>query len=269
MSPAERSEGSSAAPVRLETSEGIAVLTMANPERRNVLDAAAARALIAATERLAADGAEVRCAILTGSGGVFAAGADVNEIMAASTAENLAYNGLLREAMSAVAELPVPTIAALNGHALGGGLELALACTIRVAARHVRLGLPEPRLGIIPSAGGLTQLPRLLPRSAAARLLLTGDAVDGEQAAALGLVDFAVAEDEVSEKARELAKRIASAAPLAIRAIVDSLRRDAGVPVAEAEARTEARLRQLLDSEDRREGARAFLERREPRFRGR
>jgi enoyl-CoA hydratase/carnithine racemase len=245
----------------------VAILTLANPKRRNVLDVPMATALREAAGAIDLD-PEVRCAIVTGSDTVFAAGADIDEIERASTEENLDYNRQLRAAVNAVAALRVPSIAAVNGHAIGGGLELALACTLRVAAEGAKLGMPEARLGIIPATGGLARLPHLIPRSTAARLLLTGDLVDGREAAAMGMVDYAVAAGAVREEALALAARIAAAAPLATREIVDALRRDAQLSVADANVRTEDRLARLLASRDRREGARAFLERREPKFTG-
>ena len=247
----------------------LATIALASPERRNVLDAETATALREAAEAVAAD-REVRCAILTGAGDVFAAGADINEIEAASDRENLAYNRQLRAAVNAVAGLPMPSVAALNGHAIGGGLELALACTLRVAAAGAKLGLPEARLGIIPATGGLARLPRLIGSARAARLLLTGELVDGAEAARLGLVD-ALAADAAGAlaAARALAERIAAAAPLATRAVIEALRDDAGRSIADANVRSEDRLAALLASSDRREGAAAFLERREPRFEGR
>jgi len=145
----------------------VATFVLANPERSNVLDEDMADALRAAAERVGAE-ADVRCAIVTGSGEVFAAGADLELIAARDAEENLAYNRRLRAAVDAVAGLPVPTIAAINGHAVGGGLELALACTLRVASERAKLGMPEARLGIIPATGGLARLPR--HRSLRARL---------------------------------------------------------------------------------------------------
>jgi enoyl-CoA hydratase len=278
-----------AAPVELSVAEHVATIALANPEGRNVLDAEMAEALRDAAEQVGAD-AEVRCAILTGTDDVFAAGADIEEIAAASAEQNLAYNARLRAAVDAVAALPIPSIAALNGHAVGGGLELALACTLRVASATARLGMPEARLGIIPATGGLARLPRLIGRSAAARLLLTGELLTGAEAQRVGIVDLAVPAEEaggavpagkvrgeagiavpagkVQEEARALATRIAAAAPLSTRAIVDALRSDALLPIDEANLRTEERLAALLESADRREGAAAFLEHREPRFTG-
>jgi enoyl-CoA hydratase/carnithine racemase len=255
-------------PVEVSIEGRVAMIVLADPERRNVLDEAMARAIRDAAVTVAASEG-VRCAILTGSGGAFAAGADLKEIAAATSAENLAYNGVLRDACDAIAALPMPSVAAINGHAIGGGLELALACTLRVAAAGAKLGLPEARLGIIPATGGLARLPRLIGVARAARLLLTGELLDGAAAARLGIVDDAVPADAVEGEARALATRIAAVAPLAARAIVAALRDDADASVAEANRRTETRLAAVLDSADRAEGAAAFLERRDPEFEGR
>ena len=257
----------SGAPVEVSLRDHVAVLRLTNVERRNVLDVPTATALQEAVERLGRD-PQVRCVVITGTDGVFAAGADIRELESASAEENLAYNRRLRASVNAVAALPMPTIAALNGHALGGGLELALACLLRVASAEAKLGLPEVTLGIIPATGGLARLPLLIPRTAAAELALTGDLLSGAEAEELGLVNYAVPAAEVLDRALALAAKIARVAPLSARAIVESLRHDANLPIADANLRVEDRLAALLASSDRREGARAFLERREPHFEG-
>jgi enoyl-CoA hydratase/carnithine racemase len=253
--------------VEVSLSGHVAVLRLTNGERRNVLDVATATAMQEAVERLGRD-PHVRCLVIAGSDGVFAAGADIRELDSASAEENLAYNRRLRAAVNAVAALPMPTIAALNGHAIGGGLELALACLLRIASTEAKLGLPEVRLGIIPATGGLARLPILIPRTAAAELALTGELISGTEAKDLGLVNAAVAPEQVMDRALELAGKIAKVAPLSAQAIVESLRRDGNLPIADANLRVEDRLAALLASRDRREGARAFLEGREPEFEG-
>jgi len=261
------SGGSSHAKVEVSLRDHVALLTLTNTERRNVLDVGTATAMQEAVEALGRD-PDVRALVIAGSDGVFASGADIRELDSASAEENLAYNRRLRAAVNAVAALPMPTIAALNGHALGGGLELALACLLRVASVEAKLGLPEVKLGIIPATGGLARLPILIPRTAAAELALTGDLISGAEAKELGLVNYAVAPEEVLERALELAAKIARVAPLSAQAIVESLRRDGNLPIADANLRVEDRLAALLASSDRREGARAFLEHRQPEFEG-
>src|SRR5262249_51176578 len=151
---------------------------------------------------------------------------------------------------------------------LGGGLELAMACLLRIASSEAKLGLPEVTLGIIPATGGLARLPILIPRAVGAELALTGESVTGAEAKELGLVNDAVPPEGVLARALGLAGKLARVAPLSAQAIVESLRRDGNLPIADANLRVEDRLAALLASRDRREGARAFLERREPEFEG-
>lgn len=253
--------------VEVSLRDHVAVLRLTNSARRNVLDIPTATAMQEAVERLGRD-PDVRCVVIAGSEGIFASGADIRELESASAEENLAYNRRLRAAVNAVAALPMPTVAALNGHAIGGGLELALACLMRVASSEAKLGLPEVKLGIIPATGGLARLPIMVPRTAAAELALTGDLISASEAKDLGLLNDVVEPERVLDRALELAAKIARVAPLSAQAIVESLRRDGHLPIADANLRVEDRLAALLASSDRREGARAFLERREPRFEG-
>ena len=207
--------------------------------------------------------------IYSGKPETFVAGADLEELLALQDSESvIAMLERGHELMERLAELPFPTVAAIHGACLGGGLELALACLMRVVSTEAKLGLPEAKLGIIPATGGLARLPILLPRTFAAELALTGDLITGAEAKELGLANYAVAPEQVVDRALELAAKIAKVAPLAAKAICESLRRDGNLPIADANLRVEDRLAALLASSDRREGARAFLERREPQFEG-
>ena len=254
--------------VRLDLDGPIAVLTLTRPERRNALTEDVAEELVRATERI--DGApEARAVVITGEGPAFAAGADLRHVAASTPAENLAYNGLLVRALDAIERVRVPTIAAINGPALGGGLELALVCTMRVAASTAVLGLPEVRLGILPGAGGTQRLPRLIGRGPALRMLLTGRAVDAAEALRLGLVDEVAEPAALLDAARTLAGEVAASAPLSVAAIKRAVAAGAELPLEEALEFTRHELAALLESADCREGIAAFLERRTPRFEGR
>jgi len=249
--------------VALTVTDHVAVIRLQRPKPPNLLDREMVGALRDATAAVHQE-ASVRAVVVAGSGGSFAAGADINVIRGNTPVENLRYNRELAAAMDDVEDLPVPTVAAIDGHALGGGLELALACTFRIAAEHVLLGLPEVRLGILPGAGGLHRLPRVVPARTARRMLLTGARLKAPQALDEQLVDAVAAEAEPA--AMELAAEIATAAPLAVRAITDMLRER---PSADDLERVDRHLSTLLESSDSREGLDAFLERRSPRFTGR
>ena len=175
----------------------------------------------------------------------------------------------IRDTLTGIAKLPQATIAAVNGHALGGGTELALACDIRVAARGATLGLTETTLAIIPGGGGTQRLPRLVGPGRAKDLILTGRRVDADEAARIGLVGETVDPDELMARAREIAERIAANGPIAVRAAKEAIDQGLELPLEEA-LRLESRLyERTIDTEDRIEGLAAFREKRAPTYEGR
>jgi enoyl-CoA hydratase len=240
-----------------ETDGPLLVLTLNRPDKRNALSAALRRALL---DALAADrdDAATRAVVLTGAGKAFAAGADVEELAARSAWEQRAF---LQppHIYSAVSSHPKPVIAALNGHALGAGLELAMACDLRVAAPAAKLGQPEIALGIVPGGGGTQRLPRLVGLGRASRMVLTGDAIDAPTALAWGLVDE-VADDPVA-KAKEIALAMAQRSPTALRLAKEALRASEELPLGEALERERDLFLLAFQSGDAKSGIASFLQR--------
>jgi enoyl-CoA hydratase len=225
-------------------------------------------AALAALE--AADPGEVRAVVLTGRGDrAFSAGSHVREFEATASPGGRERLALDERVATRLACLPVPTIAAIEGNALGGGLELALCCDLRVVSERAKLGLPEVRLGVIPGAGGTQRLPRLIGPGRARDLILTGRIVDAAEAFRMGLVDRVVGAGEARPAAGALAEEIAERGPLAVREakqLIDlALDLDLGAGLA---AELDASER-VFATEDMLEGARAFFEKRPPAFRGR
>jgi len=241
------------------------VLTVDRPAVRNALDAATVGEIHAALDRLESSG--TRVLIVTGAGEkVFVAGADVNTLLARSNRETLdAGNNRLFNRLEQVA---FPTIAAINGWALGGGLEFALACDLRVASDAARLGLPETGLGIIPGAGGTHRLPRLVGIGVAKEMILAGTILDAAEALRVGLVNRVVPQPELMAAARELAERIAQRAPLATELAKASVNAALNVPVEFGMAFDRVAQTVLNATADKKEGMTAFLEKRPPEFRG-
>jgi enoyl-CoA hydratase/carnithine racemase len=254
-------------PVRLERNGRVAVVTIDRPEQRNAIDPGTSRALNAAFTQVEADDG-IWVAVLTGSGEVFCAGADLKAIAAGRRneivdAEPWGFGGLVR------ADRRKPTIAAVNGHALAGGLELVLASDLAVAAEGAQFGLPEVTRGIIAGAGGAWRLPQQIPARRAMELLLTGQRIDAAEALRLGLINRVVPAPDVLPAALALARQIAENAPIAVR---ESRAIAAAAPAmtdAEGWRRVADAWRRLAESEDAREGPRAFAERRAPRWAGR
>jgi enoyl-CoA hydratase/carnithine racemase len=244
--------------------EQIAVVTLDRPPL-NAIDAQLVTELAAATEELAADGTTRAVVLRSAVEGVFMAGADLVEFeRIASEAERAV---LVQEVFTAFAELPQPTVAAINGHALGGGLELALACDFRFLARvdGALLGLPEVRLGLLPGAGGTQRLTRLVGAGRATKLIMKGLQLSPQQAADEGIVHFLVEPEELEEQARDYAVRLSRQAPVALRGIKRAIRA-AGTP--EGFAVEREAFREVLASEDAERGVKAFLEGERPSFFG-
>ena len=247
----------------------ITVLTLNRPERMNALDFSTLLYLQAAVAKLAGDD-ETRVVIITGAGErAFSAGADLKERETMTPEQVRLYIRTIRDTFSAIAALPQPVIAAVNGIALGGGTELCLACDIRIAAENAEFGLTETSLGIIPGAGGTQRLPRIIGRARAKEMILTARRITAAQAEAWGLVNRVVARDQLWPEAMIVAEQIAENAPLAVRQAKYAI--DAG---AEVDLYTglgiETRAYDvLIPTEDRREGLAAFREKRKPVYRGR
>jgi enoyl-CoA hydratase len=252
-----------------EVRDGVAFVTINRPDKLNALNDDLIRALTDAAGRLAASD-EIRGAVLTGAGPkAFAAGADI-EVLSKQGALDAKARSLRGQAMCRRFETAgKPVIAAINGYALGGGCELAMACTLRVASEKARLGQPEVKLGIIPGYGGTQRLPRLVGKGRALDLILTARMVDAQEALAMGLVNRVVPADQLLPETERLLREILSMGPLAVRHALEAL--DHGFDLSLEEGLLlEANLFGLsAATEDMREGLRAFLDKREPKFGGR
>jgi enoyl-CoA hydratase len=253
----------------LERDGAVAILTINRPKVMNALNGPTMAELRHALEALRDDEA-VRVLIVTGAGEkAFIAGADINELAVQSPVEGREHGLRGQLVLALIEQLGKPVIAAINGFALGGGCELAMACTIRIAADTARLGQPEINLGIIPGYAGTQRLARLVGRGRALELLLTGDMITAAEAHRLGLVNRVVPAADLAAAARTLAQTLASKAPVAVRYILDAVNRGLDMPLAEA-ARFEATLFGLVSAtDDMREGTSAFLEKRKAEFKGR
>lgn len=252
-----------------EVSESIATVTINRPEVRNALTQALMEELSDAIDQADAD-PEVRVLILTGAGEkAFVGGADINEVGARTTLTELGPKSRMRRSVYTKLEhLSKPSIAAVNGFALGGGCEMALACTLRIAADTARFGQPEINLGIIPGLGGTQRLVRLVGKGNAMEMILTGDLIRADHALRIGLVNRVVPADQLKAEARGLATKLAAKAPLALRAAKDAV--DYGAEMSlDVALEFENRLFAIVSgSEDRAEGVAAFLEKRQPEWKG-
>ena len=244
--------------------DGVFEIRLQRPERMNALGVATCPALEQAVSEAARSGASV--VLLRGSGRAFCAGADLKERRGMDLAARLDHNAAINAAIAAVANGSFVTMAVLNGVALGGGLELALACDLRFAAAGVTLGLTESRVGAIPGAGGTQRLPRLIGVSRALQMMLSGEPVTSEYALGIGLVNEVVAPDELDARARAYAAMLAGRSASGLAAIKRLVYGGIDLPLADGLKLERAALPEILGSADYAEGLAAFSERRTPRF---
>ncbi|PLX36746.1 MAG: hypothetical protein C0606_13070 [Hyphomicrobiales bacterium] len=210
--------------------------------------------------------AETRVLVLTGTGDkAFAAGADLEEMQRRTPWGDMDF-GIRRELAKRLEDSPFPTVAAINGFALGGGLELALACHLRFASSNAILGLPESRLGILPANGGTARLTRLIGRGRALKMIMLGERIDAEEAARIGIVDWVVPQAEFTASIDALVERLCALAPIATRAVIDTVSRSADMTCEHAIDYEHRWFQICLASADKQEGVSAFLEKRKPEF---
>jgi enoyl-CoA hydratase len=248
--------------------DGVATVTINRPDKLNALNAAVRQSFIETLRQLEAN-PDVRVAIVTGAGDkAFVAGADIAEFEHRTPIDQFTVTRCAT-VFSATAAFRKPLIAAINGFCLGGGCELALACDIRLASATARLGQPEVNLAIIPGGGGTQRLARLVGVGQAFRLIYSGEMIGADEALRIGLVEEVVAPADLMPRAREIATSIAAKSPVALQLIKEAIQASLEVPLAEGLRLESALLSVAFASDDKREGVRAFLEKRRPAFDGR
>ncbi|QFK71312.1 enoyl-CoA hydratase [Pradoshia sp. D12] len=248
--------------------DGIAVIVLDHPHKSNALSIELLKEL-QQTLRLYKENSSIHCIIITGSGDkAFCAGADLKERLNMTPAQVGEAVRLIKETISMIDQMPQPTIASINGAAFGGGLELALACDIRVASHHARMGLTETSLGIIPGAGGTQRLPRLIGISKAKELIFTARRIDAIEALQIGLVNQIAKPDELETMSLSIAKKIAANAPIAVREAKKAIERGMETDLAHGFQIEEMSYQVTIPTKDRMEGLMAFKEKRKPVYTG-
>jgi enoyl-CoA hydratase len=255
--------------VSYEKKGAIAYVTVNRPKVLNALNAATIRDLRTAFEDARDDG-DVRGVILAGAGGkAFVAGADIGELARVTAVEAADMTGRGQAVTSLIENLGKPVIAAVNGFALGGGCELAMACTIRLATESAKFGQPEVKLGVIPGYGGTQRLPRLVGRGRALQLILSGGMIDAAEAYRIGLVNEIVSADELLARAEAILQQIFGNAPLAIKFAIEAVNKGLETSQAEGLVMESSFFAVCAATEDKKEGTSAFLEKRASKFAGR
>ena len=253
--------------ISCEREDEIAVVTLNRPEKRNALSSDLINELTRAFADLRND-ESLRVAIITGAGDAFSAGTDIKELTDLTEAEALQVSARGQKLCDSIESFPVPVIAAINGIAAGGGCELALACHLRIASKNATFSLPETRLGLMPAYGGTQRLSRDVAVARALELMLAGTELDAASALQLGLLNRVVEHGQLLVESRALAKQIAALAPLAIRACLKAVTEGLKLPFEDGLKLERELFASLFATEDAKEGTRAFLEKRAPRFKG-
>ena len=252
----------------IERDDAVAIVTLNRPKVLNALNSQTLTELARAMTAFK-DDAGVRAIVLTGAGEKsFVAGADINELAVLSPVEGKEHARRGQAIFDTIEQLGKPVIAAINGFALGGGCELAMACTLRLAADTAKFGQPEINLGLIPGYAGSQRLPRLVGKGVALEMLLTGDMINAQRAYEIGLVNRVVPAAELLAEARKLAHTLASKAPIAVRYILDAVHQGLDSPFAQGEYLETSLFGTIASSADMREGTKAFLEKRKAVWQG-
>jgi enoyl-CoA hydratase len=255
-------------PLMVEDRNAVRIITVHRPDKLNALNAATLDALHAAFDAAAED-ETVRAVVLTGAGPkAFVAGADIAEMTTLSPVQARDFSLRGQRMMRAVETMPKPVIAMINGFALGGGLELAMSCHLRIAADSAKVGQPEINLGLVPGFGGSQRLLRLAGRAATLELCLLGAPIDATRAQQLGIVNRVVPAAELESETMKLATQLSTSAPLALRGILDCINTGGECGIEEGLAFESAQFGLVFATQDMREGTTAFLERRKPAFTG-
>ena len=245
-----------------------AVITIHRPLEKNILSTKTMQDIYHAFQAVQKD-SNVRVAILTGTGEkIFSAGADINELRLLDSTGGQLLSQKGNEVLDFIENLRKPVIAAVNGVALGGGCEIAMACTLRIASKNARFGFPEAKVGLIPGYGGTYRLPNLVGKGRALEMILTGEPVCADEALRVGLVNKVVPSEELLSAAQILAGKIMSSAPLAVRYIMEAVNKGIDMPWKQRALLEASLFGQCCASEDMKEGTRAFLEKRPARFQG-
>ena len=254
--------------IKFEKKNAIATITINRPEKLNALNMAVMSELRDAFTAIK-DDAEVRVALLTGAGEkAFVAGADIGELNKNNPVEAKGYTHKGQAVLDLIENLGKPVIACINGYALGGGCELALACTFRIASENAKLGQPEVKLGIIAGYGGSQRLPRLVGKGPALQILLTGEQISAQEALRIGLVNEVVPQAQLLSRGDDIAKKIIANAPLAVQYTLEAVNKGMEMPLAEGLFLEATLFSVACATEDKKEGTAAFLEKRTAAFKG-